>query len=186
LACHLFSLILTPNPLKTSALIKKSKQLKIKRVATPFKSIHSVLICWDANQSRSEVEELKTFGHELRKSGKEITFLTFHPIKKLGPDMLANELYKLCCKADFNLFKLPKSANIKAIMDQSFDLFINASLVPNEYLNAIAVYTKSKFRIGPFNNIEDTYFYELCIKPNGADLIENYLIEIGKSLNKIK
>ena len=67
-----------------------------KRMAKNFNSIQTVLIVWDATQSKSDIEELKTFGHELRQSGKSITFLAYHPIKKLSADMQPNEIYQLC------------------------------------------------------------------------------------------
>lgn len=172
--------------LKSKALIKKSKQLNIQRGATPFADIKNVLLIWDANQSKTDIEELKTFGHEMRKSGKNITMLTFYPLKKLGADMQPNEIYKLCCKGDFSMFATPKSKNLKDILSVQYDLLINGCLNDNEYLKTIAVFSKAKFRIGPFLENEDTNFYELLIRPNGADPCENYLIEIGRSLRKIQ
>ncbi|MDI1233536.1 MAG: hypothetical protein PSX81_04590 [bacterium] len=156
-----------------------------KRMAKNFNSIESVLIVWDASQSKSDIEELKTFGHELRQSGKEITFLTYHPIKKLSPDMLPNEIYHLCSKADFSFFEVPKGASLKALLNKPFDLFINGCLADNKTMKTLAAYTQSQFRIGPYIDSEDTNFYELMIIPNGADPCENYLIEIGKYLKKI-
>lgn len=172
--------------MKTKALIKKVQKSHVTRMATPYKDIKKVLLLWDASQNKSDIEELKTFGHELRKSGKEIVFLVFHPVKKLGPDKLPNEIHKLCCKADFNLFAVPKSKELKAILDTPFDLLINGCLTENEFLRTISVFSTSKFRIGPFLQNEDTHFYELLISPNGANPCENYLIEIGKNLNKIQ
>lgn len=151
----------------------------------PFSQINSVLLLWDARQSRTDIEEIKTFGHELRKSGKDITFLTYHPQKKLAADMQANELYRLCCKGDFSLFAAPKSKLLKDLLARPFDLLINGCLTDNEYLRTIAVYSKSKFRVGPYLENDDTNFYELLIKPNGADPCENYLIETGRYLRKI-
>lgn len=171
--------------MKTKALIRKSKQLQIPRSAKPFKEVQSVLLLWDASQNKSDIEELKTFGHELRKSGKEIVFLVFHPVKKLGADMLPNEIHKLCCKGDFNLFAAPKSKTLNDLLDRPFDLLINGCLTDNEYLKTISVFSKSKFRIGPFLSNDDPNFYELLISPNGANPCENYLIEIGKNLSKI-
>lgn len=156
-----------------------------KRMAKNFNSIESVLIVWDATQSKSDIEELKTFGHELRQSGKEITFLTYHPIKKLSPDMQPNELYQLCAKSDFSFFEAPKSASLKSILSKPFDLFINGCLADNKTMKTLAAYTQAQFRIGPYINSTDTNFYELMIIPNGADPCENYLIEIGKYLKKI-
>lgn len=151
----------------------------------PFSEVKTVLLVWDSNQSRTDIEEIKTFGHELRKNGKEITFLTFHPIKKLSPDMQENELYKLCCKGDFNLFGAPGSVHIKSILNNSYDLLINGCLNENEYLRTISVFSKANFRIGPYLEESDTNFYEIMIKPNGADPCENYLIETGRYLRKI-
>jgi hypothetical protein len=172
--------------LKTKALIKKVRQLSIPRTARAYKDIHTVLLLWDASQDKSDIEELKTFGHELRKSGKEIAFLVFHPIKKLGPDMLPNEIHKLCCKGDFNFFAVPKSKALKDVLETPYDLLINGCLSDNEYLKTISVFSKAKFRIGPYLQNDDTNFYELLISPNGANPCENYLIEIGKNLSKIQ
>lgn len=144
-----------------------------------------MLLLWDVTQPKSEIEELKTFGHELRKSGKDIVFLTFHPVNKLGQDKLPNEIHQLVCKGDFNLFQAPKSKSLKELLDRPFDLLINGCLSENEYLKTLAVYSKAKFRIGPYIQNEDTNFYELLISPNGANPCENYLIEIGKNLSKI-
>jgi hypothetical protein len=171
--------------LNLKALIKKSKQSNNKRLAKNFNIIETVLIVWDATQAKSEIEELKTFGHEMRQSGKTITFLTYHHLKKLPPDMQPNELYRLCSKADFSFFEAPKSIDLKNILNQSFDLFINGCLQDNKIMQTLAAFTQSHFRIGPYINTTDTNFYELMILPNGADPCENYLIEIGKYLKKI-
>ena len=172
--------------MKSKALIKKTAQLKINRSALPFDAIKSVLMIWDSSQSKQEIEELKTFGHELRKSGRDIIFLTFYPFKKLAADMQPNELYRLCCKGDFNFISAPKSKDLRLLLETPFDLLINGCFNNNDFLKTIVVYSKAKFRIGPYLEIEDTNFYELLIKPNGADPCENYLIEIGRSLRKIK
>jgi hypothetical protein len=171
--------------LNTKALIKKEKQLKIKRQVLPFLHVKSILIVWNSEQSKTDIEELKTFGHELRKAGKNVVFLTYYPLKKLGPDMQENELYKFCCKGDFNIFGVPKTSSLKAILQHPFDLFINGYLEDHTFINTMAVYSKASFRIGALNHQDNTTFYEISIKPNGADLCENYLIEIGKCLNKI-
>jgi hypothetical protein len=172
--------------LKLKSLIKKNKQLRIKRQVVPFDQIKTVLMVWDSAQSRTDIEELKTFGHELRKKGKEITFLTFHAIKKFPNDMQANDLYKLICKGDFNLFASPKSKILKDLLNFPYDLLINGCLSDNEFLKSVVVYSKAGFRIGPYNSNDDIPFYEILIKPNGADPCENYLIETGKYLQKIK
>ncbi len=166
-------------------LIKKSKQSASKRMAKNFNIIETVLIVWDATQPKSEIEELKTFGHELRQTGKEITFLAYHPIKKLSPDMQPNEIHRLCSKADFSFLDAPKSAELKELMAKPFDLFINGCLPENKTMKIFAAFTQSRFRIGPYLDSSDTNFYELMILPNGADPCENYLIEIGKYLKKI-
>jgi hypothetical protein len=171
--------------LKLNALIKKSKNQLIKRQVMPFDKVKKILIMWDANQSKTDTDELKTFGHELTKTNKEVTFLVFYPLSKLKPDMLSNDMYQLTCKGDFNLFGVPKTKALKEVLNIKYDLLINACLTPNQHLDTIAVYSSASFRIGPYINNENTNLYEISIKPNGADLCENYLIEIGKCLNKI-
>jgi hypothetical protein len=172
--------------LNSRSLIRKSRQLAIERSALRYDAIGKVLLIWDANQSKTDIEELKAFGHALRKSGKDITFLVFHPLKKFPPDIKANELHRLCCKSDFNFFQLPKSKELLELIRQPFDLLVNGCLSDHPYLTAIAVFSKAKFRVGPFLQNEDTNFYELMVKPNGADPCENYLIEIGRYLRKIE
>ncbi len=172
--------------MNSRTLIKKTRQLGIERKALPFDAIKSVLMIWDAQQSKTDIEELKTFGHELRKSGKNITFLVFHPIKKFTADMQSNDLHRLCCKGDFNLFQAPKSKQLLDLIRQPTDLLINGCLSEHPYLGAISVFSKAQFRVGPFLQNEDTNFYELLVRPNGADPCENYLIEIGRYLRKIQ
>ncbi len=171
--------------LNLRSLIAKSKQSQSKRMAKNFSIIDSVLIVWDATQPKQEIEELKTFGHELRQMGKAITFLAYHPIKKLTPIMQPNELYQLASKADFSFFEVPKGVELKKNLAKPFDIFINGCLKEHKLLITLAAFTQAKFRIGPYIDASDTHFYELMIKPNGADLLENYLIEIGKHLKKI-
>lgn len=151
----------------------------------PFDAIQSVLMVWDATQPKTDIEELKTFGHELRKKGKDITFLTFHPIKKLTPDMQPNDLYQLCCKGDFSIWETPKSTGLKHLLNRDFDLLLNGCLHENNWIKTIAAFSKAQFRIGPYLNSQDTNFYEILISPNGADPVENYLIETGRCLRKI-
>jgi hypothetical protein len=171
--------------LKFSALIKKSKNQLIKRQVMPFDKVKKILIMWDSNQSKTDTDELKTFGHELTKAHKEVTFLVFYPLSKLKPDMLSNDMYHLICKGDFNLFGAPKTKALKEVLNVKYDLLINACLTPNQHLDTIAVYSSASFRIGPYTSNDNTNLYEISIKPNGADLCENYLIEIGNCLNKI-
>jgi len=159
--------------------------LRIKRIMKPYLQIQSVLLIWDASQNRTDIEEIKIFGHELRKAGKDITFLAFHPIKKLTEDMMPNEIYKLCCKADFNFFLGPKSINLRSILSKKYDLMINGCLTENNYMKTMATFCHAQFRIGPYIEESDINFYEIMIKPNGADPCENYLIEVGKCLRKI-
>ncbi len=172
--------------MNSRSLIKKSKQLGIERHAIRYDEIRKVLLVWDATQSKTDIEEIKAFGHALRKSGKDITFLAFHPIKKFSPDMKENELHRLCCKGDFNMFQVPKKKELLDLIRQPFDLLVNCCLSEHPYLTSIAVFTKAGFRVGPFLQNEDTNFYELLVKPNGADPCENYLIEIGRYLRKIQ
>lgn len=172
--------------MNAKGLIKKTKQLRIPRRAIAFDNISDVLMVWDASQSKSDIEELKTFGHELRRAGKNLTFLTFHSLKKLSPDMKENDMHKLCCKGDFTMFAAPKSKHLQELLNKSYDLMINGCLAENSYLACISVFSKAKFRVGPFLENDDTNFYELLIKPNGADPCENYLIEIGRYLRKIQ
>lgn len=171
--------------MKLKSLIKKSKLAGIKRLAKNFNIIETVLIVWDATQSKSEIDEIKSFGHEMRQNGKEITFLAYHPVKKLGRDMQPNEIYNLCSKADFSFFETPKSPDLKKLLNKPYDLFINGCLKDNKIMKTLAAFTHSHFRIGPYINSTDTNFYEMMIMPNGADPCENYLIEIGKYLKKI-
>lgn len=171
--------------MKLSGLIKKNKQNQDKRLVKNFDQIGSVLIVWDASQPKTEIEELKTFGHEFRQRGKSITFLAYHPIKKLTADMQSTELYRLCTKADFSFNNAPKSESLKALLSKPFDLFINGCLQENKTIQTLAAYTGSLFRIGPYLSQDDEHFYEMMVQPNGADLCENYLIEIGKYLKKI-
>lgn len=172
--------------LNAKALIKKTRQLAIERTSVNFDSIHKVLMIWDARQSKTDTDELKTFGHELRKSGKDITFLVFHNIKKLTADMQANELHRLCCRGDFSMFQVPKNKELLELIRQPYDLLINGCLSENSFLTSISVYSKARFRVGPFLQNDDTNFYELLIKPNGADPCENYLIETWRYLRKIQ
>ncbi|MES2617960.1 MAG: hypothetical protein V4613_08775 [Bacteroidota bacterium] len=171
--------------MKLNALIKKSKQNAGKRLAKNIDIIESVLIVWDATQPKTEIEELKTFGHEFRQKGKNITFLAYHPIKKLAADMQPNDLYRLCCKSDFSYWQTPKSNDLKKILEEPYDLFINGCLQEHKTMHTLAAFTKSRFRIGPYITPNDENFYELMVQPNGADPCENYLIEIGKYLKKI-
>ncbi len=147
--------------------------------------IDTALIIWDSSQSKQEIEELKTFGHELRQKGKTVTFLAYHNIKKLPLDMQSTEVYNLISKADFSFFEVPKSNVLKKILAQPFDILINGCLQENKTLKLLTAFSQARFRIGPFLSNEDTHFYELMIMPNGADPLENYLIEIGKYLKKI-
>jgi len=100
--------------------------------------------------------------------------------------MKSNELHRLCCKGDFNLFQAPKSKELLELIRQPFDLLINGCLIENSYLATLSVFSNAKFRVGPYLQNEDTNFYELLIKPNGANPCENYLIEIGRYLRKIQ
>jgi hypothetical protein len=62
---------------------------------------------------------------------------------------------------------------------------INGCLTENNYMKTMATFCHAQFRIGPYIEESDINFYEIMIKPNGADPCENYLIEVGKCLRKI-
>ncbi len=171
--------------MKFVSLINKEKKSTTKRFVLPLKQVNSVVIIWDNELSKSDIEELKTFGHEYRNAGKDITFVCFYNLKKLPKDFVSTDLYQLFCKNDFNLFGAPKSPALKALLNKPFDMLINGKIGGNKWIDTISCFSKASFRIGPYSDSNNILFYEIMIKPNGADLVENYLIEIGNYLNKI-
>lgn len=171
--------------MKFVSLINKEKKSTTKRFVLPLKQINSVVIIWDNELSKSDIDELKTFGHELRNAGKDITFVCFYNLKKLPKDHVSTELYQLFCKNDFSLFGTPNSQGLKTLLNKPFDMLINCKIGGNKWLDALSCLSHASFRIGPYSETNNISFYEIMIKPNGADLMENYLIEIGNYLNKI-
>ncbi len=166
-------------------LIKKIGKLKRKRIAKNLSVIQSVVILYESTQSVQEINEIRAFGNEFILRGKEVQFIIYYPNKKVPelnntmPDTLS------ICKSDFNFLGYPSSNGIKKIISTEYDLLINACLTDSKPLHTIAAFSKSHFRIGVYPNAKFEAFYELLVAPNGADLIENYLIEIGKNLKKI-
>ncbi len=84
------------------------------------------------------------------------------------------------------MFQVPKSKELLELIRQPYDLLINGCLSENPFLRTLSVFSTARFRVGPYLQNEDTNFYELLIKPNGADPCENYLIETGRYLRKIQ
>lgn len=172
--------------------LKQLKKLsgKKKRVRSfvPFDSVQNVLLAWDEYQTTDSKQRkaIDSFVAFLTDSGKSVTkAIYFHKRKKEKIPSPADENTLHISRNDFNLIGMPKTSQVKKLMAEPFDYFINLNLDGRLPLKSIAGFTQSTCRIG-FNRSKSLEFYDIILgnpdKPEIKKFVEDlqyYLIKIG-------
>lgn len=151
----------------------KSKPLKRKLVA--FNEVNHIGIVYNADQKEHEMLVSK-YAAELRNEGKKVFMLGYVDAKQLPHTkkfLLNSEFF---WREKLNGVNLPIKGNIGQFLQLEFDLLLNLYQEPILPLQAIAAYSKAKYRVGA--HIEgglDYYDAMIDVGQRTNDL--NYLIE---------
>ena len=167
------------------ALKKLSGKKTRERSFLPFDEVKEVLVTWDELQNETDLEHIQKFIKFLGKNGKHVVSVVYYHKRKLDkiPAPADDDTYHLS-RNDFNAFGLPKTVQIKKIMAQQFDYFINLNMDGRLPLKSIAGLTTATCRIG-YNRKKAIDFYDLIIgNPDDAS-IDKYIQDLEFYLQKI-
>ena len=167
------------------ALKKLVNQQEQARRFPPFSEVKEVLLAWDEAQVESDAKEIQRFVKFLENSGKIVVKVVyFHKRKKENIPMPTDNSTLHLSKLDFNLIGMPKTVQVKKVMSQPFDLFINMNLDGRLPLKSLAGFTKSACRIG-YNRSKAMPFYDLILGNPEKPVMKSFVTDLEFYLQKI-
>ncbi|MGB0839641.1 MAG: DUF6913 domain-containing protein [Chitinophagales bacterium] len=126
-------------------LKKRLKEHKVKHQVVNLKQAKTVGILFDCN-NETHVEAVQKYVRTLEKQKKQVTLLAY--VEK----QLATETFEfpVFSKKDLTWYWQPKPEAVSEFVQQPFDILINAFLAPSAFFEYIAIFSKAKFRVGPY------------------------------------
>lgn len=172
--------------------LKQLKKFSIRKKRTrgfvPFEQVSHVLVAWDEHQTEDPKEKkaIELFVKFLQDSNKKVSIaIYFHKRKKENIPAPATDQTYHFSKNDFNVLGLPKTAQIKKLLAEPFDYFINLNLDGRLPLKSIAGFTQATCRIG-YNRAKSLELYDLILgNPDKPEIglfvkdLQYYLKKIG-------
>jgi hypothetical protein len=138
----------TKNKIGRWQLGRELSQHKSKRKLIPFAQVNHIGIVYDANQLENE-QYLINYANSLRAEGKKVFMLGYVNEKELPSSrkfVLNSEFF---WNEKLSFWNLPEKGKIGQFLNLEFDLLLNLYLQPVLPLQAISVYSKAKYKVGP-------------------------------------
>ncbi|MEI6507819.1 MAG: hypothetical protein WCO54_04995 [Bacteroidota bacterium] len=155
-------------------LSRELSQKKVKRAFIPFADVQHIGIVYSADD-KNEEEEVVNYANKLRSEGKKVFMMGYVDQKHLPHTKKFNMQSEFFWKEKLNGFNLPIKGKIGRFLDLDFDLLLNLHTGVSLPMQAIAAYSKAKYRMGS-NITGGLDFYDAMIDTgNRKDLI--FLIE---------
>jgi hypothetical protein len=151
----------------------------------PFAEVKEVVLAWDEAQIETDQKSIDQFIAFWKKNKAHvIKVIYYHTRKKdkipAAPDENTLHLSRL----DFNPFGMPKTLQVKKLMSQSYDYFINLNMDGRLPLKSIAGFSKSACRIG-YNRKKAIEFYDLLLGNPDDNSCEKFISDLQYYLQKI-
>lgn len=153
----------------------------------PFDEVKSVLVAYDEAQANDpkELKLIKKFVASLKEKGKMVySVVYFHRRKTAKIPPPEDDAVMHLSKNDFNTLGMPKTAQVKKIMAENFDYFINLNLDGRMPLKSIAGFTNATCRIG-YNREKSQEFYDIILGDPNQSKLENFIADMEFYLQKI-
>ncbi len=150
----------------------KGKRMKRKRI--PFNQVAHIGIVYNANSKENE-QTVAAYANRLRAEGIKVFMMGFVDLKELPHDrkfMLNSEFF---WKEKLNGVNLPIKGKIGQFLQLEFDVLLNLYHEPLLPMQALAAYSKARYRVGPHIDGGLDYYDFMLDTGNRADLA--FLIE---------
>ena len=126
---------------------REISEKKLTRNFVSFSNVHHIGIVYNAEKKEDEIL-VNNYANQLRQEGKKVFLMGYVNMKQLPHSkkfLLQSEFF---WKEKLNGFNLPIKGKIGRFLDLDFDLLINLYFEPSLPMQAIAAYSKAKYRIG--------------------------------------
>ena len=153
-----------------NSVLKQKASGRAKRSITNMDDAKSVGIVYDSTNPDHDIAITK-FAEMLRHQGKTVDVLDYINDKKI--DHKGD--IKIFNPKGVNWYGIPNDERALAFADRNFDLLICAITSENKPLEYLAYISKSKYRVGPFDE-QKTQCYDLMIDIGSKKDI-NYLLQ---------
>ena len=150
----------------------KGKRLKRKRI--PFNQVNHIGIVYNAESKENE-QTVTAYANKLRAEGLKVFMLGYVNQKHLPPSkkfLLNSEFF---WNEKLNGVNLPIKGKIGQFLQIEFDVLLNLYYEPLLPLQAVAAYSKARYRVGPHIEGGVDYYDFMLDTGNRTDLA--FLIE---------
>ena len=155
-------------------LSKEISENKMKHILSSFNEVQHVGIVYNAEDKNNE-EAVNNYANQLRMDGKKVFLMGYVDQKNLPHSkkfILQSEFF---WKEKLNGFNLPIKGKIGRFLELDFDLLLNLYFEPSLPMQAIAAYSKAKYRVG--SHIDGGLDYYDAMIDIGEKKDLNFLIE---------
>jgi hypothetical protein len=135
---------------RTGSQLKKNKSI---RANIPFREATTIGIVFTI-EDRVKHELIKDFIHKLEHDGKKVQVMTFLPNKQENHDFM----FDFFTMKDISFFGEITSYNTIKFADTPFDYLFCIDTESNKMIQYILARSKSKCRVGKFENGNEAYF----------------------------
>ncbi len=128
-------------------LSKEIAEKNAKHSLTTFNEVQHIGIVYNA-EDRNNEEAINNYANQLRTDGKKVFLMGYVDKKDLPHSkkfILQSEFF---WKEKLNGFNLPIKGKIGRFLELDFDLLLNLYFEPSLPMQAIAAYSKAKYRVG--------------------------------------
>jgi hypothetical protein len=145
--------------IRTSNQLKKNKSL---RASIPYKQALTVGVLFTVEDKKKH-DDIKEFIHKLEQDGKKVQVLEYLPIKKENYEFL----FDFFTLKDISFWGKIESEKTLKFSDTPFDYLFNLDTERNPMVLYLLARSKSKCRVGKFQEQEKSFF-ELMIDSEGG------------------
>lgn len=160
---------------RTKKQLKKNKSV---RASLPYADTKSIGIVFTV-EDRVKHELIKDLIHKLEHDGKKVQVITFLPNKKENHDFM----FDFFSLKDISFFGEITSHNTIKFADTPFDYLFCIDTEPSKMIQYLLARSKSKCRIGKFNEGQEAYF-EMMI--DSTKNIKEYIDSLYKYTKQLK
>lgn len=163
-------------------LNKKLRNFKRVRESHNLETAKTAGILFNPTDQTS-FEQIKQFLSYLSNYKLQIYVLGYIDNKTIPESYLFWKGINLFSKKELNWFMVPKTPVVTDFIDKPFDVLFDLSLTDHFPLEYISRLSKSKFKIGRFTEVHDSY--DLMFELNKDHKLDEFLEYIKKYINLI-
>jgi len=141
--------------------MQKTLSLKpqISKKKVNIQNAQQIGILFDATKLEPRQEALR-YAKALKEQGKKVKVLGFIN----GHQKDAHFPFKYFDKKSIDWTQRPKGENVKAFLDQDFDIFVFLNPITSVYSEYIAALTNAHLKVGPIADLTDVYDLMINVK----------------------